>query len=160
MFRHMHISRETSVLHEIMIVRFQLTGNWQTLSKDGPLHLVNNIMFRPFAFCLRPMTLAPFLDFAQLSGVPTTSFAHCFHVYQLTALNITLYLRSADKVGRPFCCCIVFSFLFLFKVSDFSRKPFCFRSFIIIFILFLSHFLRSAISLPFLIGSFSYLASW
>ena len=31
---------------------------------------------------------------------------------------------------------------------------------IIIFILFLSHYLRSAISLPFFIGSFWYLASW
>ena len=47
-------------------------------------------------------------------------------------------LRSADKVGRPFCCCIVFSF----------------------FILFLSHYLRSVISLLFFIGSFWYLASW
>ena len=68
-------------------------------------------------------------------------------------------LRSADKVGRPFCCCIVFSllrfptlvgnlsvfvlflrfptlvgnlsvfvlFLLIIKVSDVSRKPFCFR---------------------------------
>ena len=52
------------------------------------------------------------------------------------------YLRSADNVGRPYCCCVVFSFLFIF------------------FLLFLSHYLRSAISLPFFIGSLSYLASW
>ena len=53
-------------------------------------------------------------------------------------------LRSADNVGRPFCCCVVFSFLFIF----------------LFFLLFLSHYLRSAISLPFFIGSLSYLASW
>ena len=40
--------------------------------------------------------------------------------------------------------------------------PYRFNSsfFFIIFILFLSHYLRSAISLPFFIGSLSYLASW
>ena len=50
------------------------------------------------------------------------------------------------------------------KVCRQSRKTFLllyclFFIFIIIF-LFLSHYLRSAISLPFFVGSFSYLASW
>ena len=61
--------------------------------------------------------------------------------------NLISLLRSADKVGRPFCCCIVFPL----KNSYF---------FFIIFILFLSQYLHSAISLPFVIGSLSYMASW
>ena len=91
------------------------------------------------------------------------------------------FLRSADKVGRPFCFCSVFSFFlllrstwrsqqtflffvlfFLFlrfptlvgnlsvfvlflliKVSDVSRKPFCFRfvfSYYSLFFIFLLYF--------------------
>ena len=39
---------------------------------------------------------------------------------------IALSLRSADKVGRPFCCCIVFSFLFLFYYFiSFPLSAFC-----------------------------------
>ena len=51
-------------------------------------------------------------------------------------------LRSADKVRRPFCCCVVFSFFFLF------------------FSFIFPHYLRSEISLPVFIRSFLYLASW
>ena len=41
-------------------------------------------------------------------------------------MRINLYfLRSADKIGRPFCCCIVFSlFLSFFKIS-FPLSAFC-----------------------------------
>ena len=50
------------------------------------------------------------------------------------------------------------------KVCRQSRKTFlllyCLFFIFIIIILFLSHYLRSAISLPFFIGSFWYLASW
>ena len=65
---------------------------------------------------------------------------HWYLLFEFPASALSL--RSADNVGRPFCCCVVFSFLFIF------------------FLLFLSHYLRSAISLPFFIGSLSYLASW
>ena len=35
-------------------------------------------------------------------------------------------LRSADKVGRPFCCCVVFSFLFIFfSFISFPLSAFC-----------------------------------
>ena len=64
-----------------------------------------------------------------------------FLCFNQNAVKIYRSLRSADNVGRTFCCCVVFSFLF-------------------IFLLFLSQYLRSAISLPFFIGSLSYLASW
>ena len=45
------------------------------------------------------------------------------------------------------------------KSEDLSVVVLSFLSYFFFIILFLSHFLRSAISLPFLIGSFSYLAS-
>ena len=68
--------------------------------------------------------------------VPCTCICPIFDMLQSKRQCL---LRSADKVGRPFCCCVVFSFFFL---------------------LFLSHHLRSAISLTFFIGSLSYLVSW
>ena len=68
----------------------------------------------------------------------------CWSFRGKRTLTNEIYLRSADNVGRPFCCCVVFSFLFIF----------------LFFLLFLSHYLRSAISLPFFTGSLSYLASW
>ena len=52
--------------------------------------------------------------------------------------------RESKTPGRPFFCCVVFSFLFIF----------------LFFLLFLSHYLRSAISLPYVVGSLSYLAGW
>ena len=78
MFRHMPVPRDTSVLRQIIIVCCESVGNCQTLSKDGPLQLVNSIIFRPF-FSLRPMSIVSY----QFCPVPpTTCFVHCFHVYQ------------------------------------------------------------------------------
>ena len=37
----------------------------------------------------------------------------------------SLLLRSADNVGRPFCCCIVFSLLFFFYFFSFPLTAFC-----------------------------------
>ena len=48
MFRQMPVPRDTSVLREVIIVCCESVGNCQTLSKDGPLQLVNNIIFRSF----------------------------------------------------------------------------------------------------------------
>ena len=55
--------RDTSVLREIIIVRCESVGNCQTVSKDRPSQLVNNIIFRSIFlfFFLRPMTLVPYL---------------------------------------------------------------------------------------------------
>ena len=57
MFRHNPAPRDTSVLREIIIVDCESVGNCQNLFKDGPLQLVNNIIFRPFFFSLRSMAL-------------------------------------------------------------------------------------------------------
>ena len=82
MFRHMHVPRDTSVLLEIIIVCCESVGNRQTLSKDGPSELVNNITFRPF-FLLFASDDPRFLPlFVPLRGTPTKCFVHCFHVYQ------------------------------------------------------------------------------
>ena len=48
MFRHMPVSRDTSVPRQNIIVCCESVGNCQTLSKDGPSQLVNSIIFRPF----------------------------------------------------------------------------------------------------------------
>ena len=48
MFRHMPVSRDTSVSRQNIIVCCESVGNCQTLSKDGPSQLVNSIIFRPF----------------------------------------------------------------------------------------------------------------
>ena len=63
--------------------------------------------------------------------------------YRTSCLYTFVYfLRSADKVGRPFCCCIVFSFLFLFKVCRQSRKTFLFLfCFFLLFFFFFLIFL-------------------
>ena len=44
-----------------------------------------------------------------------------------TVSVVNMFLRSADIVGRPFCCCIVFSFLFLlyFYFISFPLSAFC-----------------------------------
>ena len=55
MFRHMPVPRDTSVSRQIIIVCCESVGNCQTLSKDGPLQLVNSIIFRPFFCSFRPM---------------------------------------------------------------------------------------------------------
>ena len=74
MFRHMSVPRDTSVLREIIIVCCESVGNCQTLSKDGPLQLVNNIFLSN-----GPAFLSLFVP---LRGKPTTCFVHCVHVYQ------------------------------------------------------------------------------
>ena len=82
MFRHMPVPRDTSVSRQIIILCCESVGNCQTLSKDGPSQLVNNIIFRPFFsfLCVRyPSFLTSFVPFQR---APTTCFAHCFHVYQ------------------------------------------------------------------------------
>ena len=57
MFRHMLIPRDTSALREIIC---ESVGNCQTLSKDGPSQLVNNIIFLLF-FSFYPMTLLSYM---------------------------------------------------------------------------------------------------
>ena len=50
---------------------------------------------------------------------------HWYLLFEFPASSLSL--RSADKVGRPFCCCIVFSFLlFLFYYFiSFLLSAFC-----------------------------------
>ena len=85
------------------------------------------------------------------------------HVYWLfDQLLKKAYLRSADKVGRPFCFCSVFYF---FKVCRQSRKTFlflfCFFFFLLLFFfIFLYSHLRLLISPLFLNQSRWNLACW
>ena len=81
MFRHMPVPRDTSVSRQIIIVCCESVGNCQTLSKDGPSQLVNSINYVLFSvLCVRcPLFLT---NFVPIRRVPTTCFAHCFHVYQ------------------------------------------------------------------------------
>ena len=76
--------------------------------------------------------------------------------------NESLLLRSADKVGRPFCFCSV-SYYF-FKVCRQSRKTFlflfCFLLFFLFFLFFLYRHLRLSISPLFLNQSRWNLACW
>ena len=82
MLRHMAVPRDTSVLLEIIIVYCESVGKCQTLSKNGPWQLVNNITFCPF-FLLFASDGPHFLPlFAPLRCTPTTCFVHCVHVYQ------------------------------------------------------------------------------
>ena len=44
----------------------------------------------------------------------------------LSFFLLRIFLRSADNVGRPFCCCIVFSLLFIFfNFFSFPLSAFC-----------------------------------
>ena len=61
---------------------------------------------------------------------------HWYLVFEFPASALSL--RSADKVGGPFCCCIVFSFLFI-KVCRQRRKTFlllCCLFFLVYFFVF------------------------
>ena len=72
-----------------------------------------------------------------------------------------LSLRSADNVGRPFCCCIVFSLLL--RSADKVGRPFCFCSvsyYFLFFLFFLYRHLRAAISPLFLNQCRWNLACW
>ena len=67
LFRHMPVPRDTSVSRQIIIVCCESVGNCQTLSKDEPSQLVNSIIFCPFFFSLRLMSIVSY----QFCPVPT-----------------------------------------------------------------------------------------
>ena len=48
---------------------------------------------------------------------------HWYLLFEFPASALSL--RSADKVGRPFCCCIVFSLLFFIIFFSFPLTAFC-----------------------------------
>ena len=82
MFWQMPVTRDTSVLREVIIVCFESVGNCQTQFKDGPSQLVNDIIFRPF-FLFFLSDGPPFLHFfVPFRGAPITCFVHWVHVYQ------------------------------------------------------------------------------
>ena len=91
MFRRMPVPRDTKVLREIIIICCESVGNCQTLSKDTPSQLVNNIIFPPFSLFFASDGPHFLPHFVPVRSTPTACFVHCFHVYQKTALYITWY---------------------------------------------------------------------
>ena len=82
MVRHMPVPRDTSVLRKIIIVCCESVINCQTLSKDGPSQLVNNMIFRSFFLYFAsdgPRFLPLLVPFRR---APTTCFVHYVRVYQ------------------------------------------------------------------------------
>ena len=88
MFRHVPVSHDTSVLREIIIVCCESVGNCQTMSKDGPSQLVNNIIFRPFFFSFYPMALLSYL-FLSCSEVPSPHVLYIVFMFINRQLFIT-----------------------------------------------------------------------
>ena len=87
MFRHMPVPRDTSVSRQIIIVCCESVGNCQTLSKDGPLQLVNSIIFRPFFCSLRPMSIAS----DQLCPDPTCAHRVFCTLFSCLSIDSSLY---------------------------------------------------------------------
>ena len=130
MFRHipvprdtsvLRVPRDTSVLREIIIVCCESLGNCQTLSKDGPSQLVNNIIFRSFSlfFASDGPRFLPL--FVPSRHAPTTCFVHFFSclsidssLYHVIFSHVTVFSvfsgKSKDEVCDPQCefCVIIF----------------------------------------------------
>ena len=87
MFRHMPIPRDTSVSRQIFIVCCESVGKCQTLSKDGPSQLVNSIIFRPFFFYLRPMSIISF----QFCPVSTCAHHVVCTLFPCLSIDSSLY---------------------------------------------------------------------
>ena len=81
-------------------------------------------------------------------GHDETTFQR-FHRRTLQCIVKFLSLRSADKVGRPFCCCIVF-LRFPTLVGNLSVFVLSFLLYYSFFPFFLYHLVRSAITLTIL----------
>ena len=71
----------------IFIVCCESVGNCQTLSKDGPSQLLNNIIFRPFFFPLRPMSIVSY----QFCPVPTCSHHVFCTLFSCLSIDSSLY---------------------------------------------------------------------
>ena len=99
----MPVPRDTSVLREIIFVCCESVGNCQTLSKNGPSQLVNNIIFRPFLFSLRPMVLDRFLPPRCTQHVFCTLFSclsidNSFHHVIFSHVTVFCFLFSSESV--------------------------------------------------------------
>ena len=62
-------------------------GNCQTLSKDGPSQLVNSIIFRPFFFSLRPMSIVSY----QFCPVPTCAHHVLCVLFSCLSIDSSIY---------------------------------------------------------------------
>ena len=77
MFRHMPVPRDTSVSRQIIIVCCESVGNCQTDLRNLCIVSISSFFS---VLCVRcPLFLT---NFVPIRCVPTTCFAHCFHVYQ------------------------------------------------------------------------------
>ena len=95
MFRRMPVPRDTKVLREIIIICCESVGNCQTLSKDAPSQLVNNIIFPPFS--LRPMALISYLILSRSEVRPPRALYIVF-----------MFIKRQLFISRdiPSCDCI------------------------------------------------------
>ena len=87
MFRHMPVPRDTSISRQMIIVCCESVGNCQTLSKGGPSQLVNSIIFRPFFFSLRPMSIVLY----QFCPVPTCAHHSFCTLFSCLSIDSSLY---------------------------------------------------------------------
>ena len=111
MFRRMPVPRDTSVLRQIIIVCCESVGNCQHLSKDGrrPSQFVNSIIFRPFFFSLRPMSLVYYL-FCPVTTSAQNVFCTLFSclsidssLYHVIFSHVTVYSGFIGKSKVELC---------------------------------------------------------
>ena len=86
MFRHMPVPRDTSVSRQIIIVCCESVGICKTLSKNGPSHFVNSIIFR-FFFSLRPMSIVSY----QFCPVPNCAHHVFCTLFSCLSIDSSLY---------------------------------------------------------------------
>ena len=97
MFRHMPLSRDTSVSRQIIIVCCESVGNCQTLSKDGPLQLLHSIMFRPF-YPFFASNVLRFLPILSRSDMRPPRVLHIVFMFINRQLFISRDIQSCDCI--------------------------------------------------------------
>ena len=94
----MLVTRDTSVLREIIIVCCESVGKCKTLSKDGPSQLVNNnIIYRPFFFSFYSMALLSYL-FVTRSDVRLPRVLYIVFMFINRQLFISRDIQSCDCI--------------------------------------------------------------
>ena len=100
------------VLHKIF-VSFELVGLCPTLSKDGPLQRVNNIIIRCFYFSMGPMALVSYL------------FFHRFPVNVLRAPYIVIMFANKSSQYHVIFNHVTVFFVFMGKSTVELCDPLC-----------------------------------
>ena len=97
MFKHRPVTRDTSVLHEIITVCCESVRNCKTQFKVGRSQVVNNFVFLLFfSFSLRPMALVSYLFLSRSEVWPPR--ARVLYIVFILSIDSSLYHATFSHV--------------------------------------------------------------